>query len=246
MSSILCEREGHIQRVTLNRPRVRNAWNPELALELHAALSRFADDEDARVCVVSGEGPFFSAGLDLNDPPRDEAPRAMPNLSIPCDKPILVAVEGGAIGYAAVFCQLADMVFAGQSAYFLYPEAKLGLFQGLMGGFPGRLQYKAGLQWLMTGEPMSSSRAREIGLVNEVVEDGKALERTLAVAERIAANAPLVIQAMKAIALGMVPKGPMESNFRVHQMIARVMASEDGKEGFASFKETRPAKFKGK
>ncbi len=170
----------------------------------------------------------------------------MPNLSIPCDKPILVAVEGGAIGYASVFCQLADMVFAGETAYFLYPEAKLGLFQGLMGGFAGRLQYKAGLQWLMTGEPISAARAREIGLINEVVSDGKALERALEVAARIAANAPLVIQAMKAIAQGMVAKGPMEANFRINQMIARVMDSEDGKEGFASFKEKRPARFTGR
>lgn len=246
MSNVLCELRDHIQVVTLNRPQVRNAWNPALACELHDALRLFADDERARVCVVTATGSFFSAGLDLKDPPKDEAPQAIPNLSIPCDKPILVAVEGGAIGYASVFCQLADMVFAGQSAYFLYPEAKLGLFQGLMGGFPGRLQYKGALQWLMTAEPLSAARAREIGLVNEVVADGTTLERALEVAARIAANAPLVIQAMKAIALGTVVKGPMEANFRINQMIARVMNSEDGKEGFAAFQERRPASFAGR
>ncbi len=64
MTNVLCETRDHIQRVTLNRPQVRNAWNPALARELHAALQHFADDDGARVCVVDGTGPFFSAGLD--------------------------------------------------------------------------------------------------------------------------------------------------------------------------------------
>jgi len=246
MSVLLNEVRDSIHIVTLNRPEVLNAWNPGLSLALHQALRDFADDPARRVCVITGSGPFFSAGLDLKNPPKDEAPLAMPNLSVPCDKPILVAVEGGAIGYASVLCQLADMVFAGRSAYFLYPEAKLGLFQGLMGGFTGRLQYKGGLQWLMTGEKISAERAREIGLVNETVDDGQALARALSVAERIAANAPLVVQAMKAIALGMLNKGPVEANFQLNQKLARIMSSEDGAEGLASFREKRPARFQGK
>lgn len=235
----------HIQVVTLNRPEVRNAWNDEMVQALHQAWVRFAQNDDLRVCVVTGKGPLFTAGLDLKAPPSD-AVMGMPNLSVPCDKPILVAVEGAAIGFGSVLCQLADMVFAGESAYFLYPEAKLGLFQGMMGGFPGRLQYKAGLQWLMTGDPLTAKRAREIGLINEVYADGTVLERTLEMAEKISKNAPLVVQAMKAIALGCVPKGPMEQNFRANRLIANVMASADGQEGLASFREKRSADFRGK
>jgi enoyl-CoA hydratase len=246
MPSILTDIQGHIQVITLNRPQVRNAWNPELSLELRQALQDFNANEQLRACVVTATGNFFSAGLDLKDPPKNEAPMAMPNLSITCDKPILVAVEGGAIGYASVFCQLSDMVFAGENAYFLYPEAKMGLFQGLMGGFPGRLQYKGALQWLMTGEPISAERAREIGLVNEVVPDGQALARAMAVAARISANAPLVIRAMKAIALATVTKGPMEENFRIHRMLDDIAHSEDGQEGIASFREKRSAHFNGR
>lgn len=246
MTSLSYEVQGHVLLLTLNRPEVRNAWNPEMCLALHAAWKRFIEDDQLRVCVVSGNGKMFTAGLDLKNPPKDQAPLAMPNLSVPCDKPILVAVEGAAIGYGSVFCMLADMVFAGNTAYFLYPEAKLGLFQGLMGGFAGRIQYKAGLQWLMTGEPMSAPRAREVGLVNEVVEDGQALARAMEVAGFIAGNAPLVIQAMKALALGTVPKGPMETNFRVHQLITRNLESEDGREGLAAFRDHRKADFKGR
>lgn len=246
MSTVVYDIKGHVMVVTLDRPNVRNAWNSDLAQELHNAWKRLVADDQIRVCVVTATGSYFSAGMDLKDPPMDLATLAMPNLSIPCNKPIIVAAEGFAIGYAAVFCLLADMVFAGASTYFLYPEAKMGLFQGMMGGFPGRLQYKAGLQWLMTADRLSATRACEIGLVNEVVEDGKSLERAMAIAEKIAANAPMVVQAMKAVALGTVTKGPVEANFHHNRMIARVMSSDDGKEGFASFKERRPAKFNGR
>ena len=243
---IKLEVKGRTLLVTLDRPKVRNAWNPELAQGLHEAWQRLVTDDELWSCVVTGTGPFFSAGLDLKDPPVNQTPLAMPNLSVPCDKPIITAVEGGAIGYAAVFCLLSDMVIAGESAYFLYPEGRMGAFQGMMGGFPGRLQYKAGLQWIMTGEPMAAPRAREIGMVNEVVPDGSATERALALAEKINQNAPLVIQAMKALALSTVTKGPMEENFRNNRLLARIVASEDFKEGVAAFLQRRPTQFKGR
>lgn len=239
------EIQGHTLLVKFNRPKVRNAWNAELAQGLHDSWRRLDEDDDLRSCVITG-GDFFSAGMDLKAPPMELGTLAMPNLSVPCDKPIICAVEGGAIGYASVLCLLADMVIAGESAYFLYPEGKMGVFQGMMGGFPGRLQYKAGLQWIMTAEPMAAPRAREVGMVNEVVPDGQSLTRALALAERINASAPLVIQAMKAIALGTVTKGPMEQNYRTNRLIARIASSEDGKEGFAAFKEKRTATFRGR
>lgn len=245
MSVVIENVADHIQLVTLDRPQVLNAWNDEVVERLHEAWIRFAENDDLRVCVVTGRGRMFTAGLDLKAPPADAA-SGMPNLLVPCDKPILVAVEGASIGFGSVLCQLADMVFAGESAYFLYPEAKLGLFQGMMGGFPGRLQYKAGLQWLMTGDPLTAARAREIGLVNEVYPDGTVLDRTLEMAGKIARNAPMVVQAMKAIALGSVPKGPMEVNYRTNRLIAQVMSSEDGREGIAAFQQKRQATFKGR
>ena len=241
---VLTERDGHVLIVTLNRPEARNAWNPALVQALREIWLDFASS-DERVCVVRGAGAMFSAGIDLKDTPSEGA-WAMPNIGVPCNKPILVAVEGAAIGYAAVMCQYADMVFAGADAYFLYPEAKLGLFQGLMGGFPGRLQYKGGLQWLLTADSISAERAREIGLINEVVPPGQAFDRALEVAHKVARNAPLVVQSMKAMALSTVTKGPMEQNFHINRGIEQIMASDDGKEGLASFRERRSAEFRGR
>ena len=240
------EVQGHTLLVRFNRPQVKNAWNPAFGQALHDTWHRLVADDDLWSCVVTGNGGFFSAGLDLKEPPGEFGPLAMPNLSVTCDKPIIAAVEGGAIGYGSVFCLLSDMVIAGESAYFLYPEGKMGAFQGMMGGFPGRLQYKAGLQWIMTAEHLAAPRAREIGMVNEVVPDGQALARALALAEQINQNAPLVIQAMKALALSTVTKGPVEENFRNNRLLARIVNSEDYKEGVAAFMQRRPTQFKGR
>ena len=244
MNSVEISREDHILIITLNRPEVLNAWNPELVHQLHAAWQLLADDPALRVGVIQGAGRMFTAGIDLKDTPRDGI-LGIPNMTVPCNKPILVAVEGAAIGYGSVTAMYADMVFAGESAYFLYPEARMGVFQGLMGGFPGRVQYKAGLQWLLTAEKLSAQRAREIGLVNEVVADGQAFERAMTVARQIATNAPLVVQAIKQIALGTVPKGPMEANLSVNRAIESLMNSDDAHEGFAAAKERRTPQFKG-
>ena len=245
MSVVLTERDGHVLIVTLNRPEARNAWNPALVHELRATWEMFAASEADRVCVVRGAGPLFTAGIDLKDTPADGF-WGMPNLGVPCDKPILLAVEGAAIGYGSVMCLLADMVFAASDAYFLYPETRMGVFQGLMGGFPGRLQYKGGLQWLLTGDRLNAERAREIGLINEVIAPGQAFARALEVARTIAGHAPLVVQAIKALALNTVPKGVMEQNFHLHRSLDKIAQSHDAAEGLAAFREKRPTQFIGR
>ncbi|MCY1169189.1 MAG: enoyl-CoA hydratase-related protein [Pseudomonadota bacterium] len=243
MSSVLVETHEKIMVVTLNRPEARNAWDNSLAEGLHAAWVEFAAS-DALVCVVKGAGKHFSAGIDLKNPPT-EGFRAQPNLSVPCNKPIIVAVEGACLGVACSFTLLADIVIADESAYFAYLEAKIGIFHGLMGGFPGRLSYKAGLQWILTGERMPAARACEIGMVSEVVGQGKAFERAMEVARQIAQNAPLVVQAMKSLALGTLTKGPVEQNFIQQQLLQLVAASDDAKEGIRAFGEKRQPRFSG-
>ncbi|MFV0383135.1 enoyl-CoA hydratase/isomerase family protein [Paracoccus sp. (in: a-proteobacteria)] len=244
MPAIETRQDGSILIVTLNRPEALNAWNTELIHGLNSAWQRLAEDPQLHVGLLHGAGRMFTAGLDLKEVPRDGI-LGIPNMTVSCAKPILVAVEGAAIGYGSVTAMFADMVFAGESAYFLYPEARMGVFQGLMGGFPGRVQYKAGLQWLLTADKLGAARAREIGLVNEVVPDGAAFDRALEVARQIAANAPLVVQAIKQIALGTVTKGPMEANLAHNRLIETVMSSDDAAEGLEAARQRRPAKFRG-
>ena len=246
MTAVIYESKDGIARITLNRPEARNALNNEAVQGLQAAWQRFAGDDGARVAVVHGAGDqAFTSGADLKDMPRDVW-LAMPNLSVPCDKPIIAAVNGFAVGAGSTLVMLADMAVADDDAKFIYPEAKIGAFAGIMAGFPPRLQYKAALEWLMTGDAMTAQRACEIGLVNRVVPKGQALAAALELAAKIAANAPLVVQAMKSIARRTLPASPTELYYPQHRLIQGIANSEDIQEGVASFKEKRSPRFTGR
>lgn len=245
MSDITYESVDGIARITINRPEARNSINNAVVQGLHQAWRRFAESDD-RVAVLGAAGDqAFSAGADLKDLPRDVW-TAMPNLSVPCNKPIIGAVNGFAVGAGATMIMLADMAIAEEQAQFIYPEAKIGAFAGIMAGFPPRMQYKAGLEWLMTGDPMTAQRAYEIGLVNRVVPKGQSMTVALELATKIANNAPLVVQAMKSIASGTLPVSPTAQHYPQRMMLDRIASSEDIKEGVASFKEKRPPKFTGR
>jgi enoyl-CoA hydratase len=141
---------------------------------------------------------------------------------------------------------MCDMIVAASDSKFVYPEAKVGAFVGLMGGFPARMPVKVGMQWTMTGEPMTAQRAYEIGFVNEVCEPGEQLERALKIAHSIAANAPLIVQALKALARETLPQGPVEKAYAHSTMIQKIRKSEDWIEGLAAMREKRKPVFKGR
>jgi enoyl-CoA hydratase len=245
LTDIIYESRDGIAIITINRAEARNAINNAVVSGLQAAWRRFAQEDD-RVAVLSAAGEqAFSAGADLKDLPKDVW-LAMPNLSVPCDKPVICAVNGFAVGAGATIVMLADMAVAEEQAQFIYPEAKLGAFAGVMAGFPPRMQYKAGLEWLMTGDPMTAQRAYEIGLVNRLAPKGQGLKVALEVAAKIAGNAPLVVQAMKSIARSTLPRSSTELYYPQREMLEGIARSADLQEGVASFKEKRQARFTGR
>ncbi len=245
MTDITYESRDGIAIITINRAEARNAINNAVVNGLQAAWRRFAQEDD-RVAVLSAAGEHaFSAGADLKDLPKDVW-LAMPNLSVPCDKPVICAVNGFAVGAGATIVMLADMAVAEEQAQFIYPEAKLGAFAGVMAGFPPRMQYKAALEWLMTGDPMTAQRAYEIGLVNRLAPKGQGLKVALEVAAKIAGNAPLVVQAMKSIARSTLPRSSTELYYPQREMLEGIARSADLQEGVASFKEKRQARFTGR
>ena len=245
MTDITYESRDGIAIITINRAEARNAINNAVVNGLQAAWRRFAQEDD-RVAVLTAAGEHaFSAGADLKDLPKDVW-LAMPNLSVPCDKPVICAVNGFAVGAGATIVMLADMAVAEEQAQFIYPEAKLGAFAGVMAGFPPRMQYKAALEWLMTGDPMTAQRAYEIGLVNRLAPKGQGLKVALEVAAKIAGNAPLVVQAMKSIARSTLPRSSTELYYPQREMLEGIARSADLQEGVASFKEKRQARFTGR
>ncbi|MFM5953000.1 MAG: enoyl-CoA hydratase/isomerase family protein [Novosphingobium sp.] len=245
MQAVTVEMDGPVMVVTMNRPDKRNAWNAAMVDGFRQVWIDFAANDAALACVVRGAGPVFSSGLDFRDPPASDD-GAMPNTTVACDKPILVAVEGACLGMACSLVLMSDIVIAGAEARFAYLEATMGFHGGMMAGFPGRMLYKPGLQWLLTGDSMPADRACQIGLVNEVVDTGTAFDRAMALARRIAANAPLAVRSIKAIALQTLPKGPVEQGFAAARMVEAMRTSADFQEGIAALREGRPARFTGR
>lgn len=244
MEDITYEVQGRIAVITLRRPQARNALRQPTVDQLHAAWKRFAQGDEF-VAVLCAQGAHFCAGADLKDMP-DDVLLAMPNLAVPCDKPVILAVSGYVVGAGSSMVLMADMAVAASDTQFVYPEAKVGAFQGLMGGFPARMPIKVGMQWTMTGAPMSAQRAYEIGFVNEVCEPGQQVERAMALAQAIAANAPLVVRALKVLARQTVPKGPVEQGYDNKMMLDGIFSSADRAEGIAAFGQKRAPQFTGR
>ncbi len=234
-----------IALITINRPERRNAINPAVVQELSQAWERF-DAEDDLVAVLTGAGnDAFCAGADLKELPG-EVWRALPNFAVPTDKPIIAALSGYAIGGGCTLAFYADMLVASESTQFIYPEAKIGMFQGIMGGFPKKLPYAIGLEWIMTGDPMSAQRAYELGFVNKVCKVGDQVDVALEMARKIAASAPLVVRTMKHLALKTLPTSPMDEFYPQKRMLEAIAKSQDAEEGVRAAREKRPPKFSGR
>jgi len=243
--SVTYQSQNRIAVITIDRAAQRNAVNPAVCRGLTEAWQRFQQEDDL-VAVLTGAGDAaFCAGADLKDMPGDVW-QALPNFAVPCDKPIIAAVSGYVIGVGATMTLYSDMVVASESTQFIYPEAKIGVFQGIMGGFPKKMPYAVGLEWALTGAPMGAARAHEIGFVNRVCAVGQQLTVALELASAIAANAPLVVQTMKHLALETLPRSPMDAFYPHKRRLEAISQSEDAKEGVMAFAQKRPPSFQGR
>ena len=149
------------------------------------------------------------------------------------------------VGGGLCLVQMADMAVAAESAWISYPEAKIGFTGGIIASLVSRMPHKAAMELLMTGEKMSAQRAYELGFFNKVVPDADLMSETRSLAQKVAANAPLVIAALKQLADEVMPRGPMEGAGWARRMVEATFASNDLQEGLASFRERRTPTFKG-
>lgn len=206
----LIEKRGHILIVTMSRPHARNALSTEMMQIMTQAWDQVDSDPDIRVAILTGAGGYFCAGADLKsmnkNAPGDTVdsgswdPTSLPALlkGRRLSKPLIAAVEGPAIAGGTEILQGTDIRVAGQSAKFGVSEAKWGLYP--MGGSAVRLvrqiPYTVACDILLTGRHITAAEAKEYGLIGHVVPDGTALDRALDIAETIAANGPLAVQAI--------------------------------------------------
>lgn len=258
MADALIGQRGHILIVTMNRPEARNALSGEMLSIMVEAWDRVDSDPDIRVCVLTGAGGYFCAGMDLKAatkaPPGDSFkdgsydPSRIDGLlkGRRLTKPLIAAVEGPAIAGGTEILQGTDIRVAGQSAKFGISEAKWSLYP--MGGSAVRLvrqiPYTVACELLLTGRHITATEALEMGLIGHVVPDGQALEKALEIAEVVAANGPLAVQAiLRSIH---ETEGLHENDaFKIDTKIGiEVFLSEDAKEGPMAFKEKRAPQFK--
>ncbi|WP_063041551.1 crotonase/enoyl-CoA hydratase family protein [Nocardia pseudovaccinii] len=249
----LTERRDNVLLITINRPEARNAVNSAVSAAVGGALVEAENDPEVRCIVITGAGDkSFCAGADLKAISRGESLFAPGNeqwgfagfVRHVVSKPTIAAVNGTALGGGTELALAADLIVAAESASFGLPEVKRGLLAGAGGVFrlPAQIPQRLAMEMILTGDPISAATACEYGLINHVVPDGTVVEAALALAERIAVNAPLSVQASKRIALGIQSGDRPSENEGWTQSEAEwqeLMDSEDAKEGPMAFAEKR-------
>ena len=259
-SVVLVERRGHVTVLTLNRPEVHNACNLAMWLAAGEALEEANDDPEVRAVIVTGAGDrTFSAGADLKAIMRGEPARPEDPVKAswgfagianhPIAKPVIAAVNGNAMGGGTELALGCDLVVAVDSARFGLSEVKVGLFAASGGVFRlGRqIPPKVAMEMILTGDPIDARRALELGLVNRVVPREQLMDTALGLAEKIAGNAPLSVQASKRLALRIIDGAfadEAEDWERSEQEMMALSKSEDAKEGPRAFAEKRPPQWK--
>ena len=201
---VLRERRGHVEILTINRPEARNAINRATAIALGDALDACESDDDVWVVILTGAGDkAFSAGMDLKAfaagefPVTDKGFGGITQRDFP--KPLIAAANGAALAGGFEILISCDMVVAADHAKFGIPEASRGLIAG--GGglirLPKRIPLAVAYEMALTADPIDAARAYELGLVNRVVPGDQVLGQAIALAERIAKDAPLAVRTSK-------------------------------------------------
>lgn len=241
--------QGRTLVVTLNRPEARNAIDSDVSLGVIDALRQLDDDPELRVGILTGTGGTFCAGLDLKAFAKEGLPRRIGSLyRHGARKPLVAAIEGVALGGGLELALVADLLVAAEDATLGSPEVRFGLFPG--GGallkLPRTLPHSMVVELALTGEPIDARTAFERGLVARVTPPGGTMAVALELAEAIARNAPLGVEASKQL-LRRSPGLTEEELWKAQvELVDRVFTSEDAREGARAFAERRPPEWRGR
>ncbi|GMG81545.1 crotonobetainyl-CoA hydratase [Paralimibaculum aggregatum] len=260
MDEVRTETRGRVLEIMLDRPKA-NAINAATSQALGAAFRRLAEDDALSVGIVTGGGArFFSAGWDLKAAAEGEAPDADQGIGgfaglteyWDLKKPVIAAVNGMALGGGFELALAADMIVAAEHAEFALPEATIGIIADAGGviRLPRRLPRAIAMEMIMTGRRASAAELARWGLVNEVVPADRLMAAARALAERVAAAAPLSLQAVKEVdraSEGLSERAAYEiTRAGGLEIYGRIYDSEDAREGIASVTEKRAPVWKGR
>lgn len=253
------ERDGHLLLVGLNRPEKRNAADFAMLQELCLAYGELDRDPELRAGVVFAHGDHFTGGLDLADvAPRIGAhglelvpPGGVNPWQVDGEfqrKPVVVAVQGMCLTLGIELALASDVVIAADSTVFGQIEVQRGIlpFGGATIRLPRAVGWGNAMRWMLTGDSFDAAEAHRIGLVQEVVPHGTQFERAREIAARIAAQAPLAVQATLASAREAIRSGDESAERLLQPELVRLAASEDAAEGMRAFLTRDRPEFRGR
>ena len=256
---VTVERDGSLLLIGLNRPDKRNAADFRMLQELAAAYGELDRDPALRVGVVFAHGDHFTAGLDLADIGAHVGPEGiafLPEGGIdpwqvtgpPVSKPVVLAVQGICFTLGIELALASDVVVASDSARFAQLEVARGIlpFGGGTLSFPRAAGWGAAMRWMLTGDEFDAAEARNLRIVTELVPAGAELGRATELARRIAAQAPLAVQATLANARLARSSGEAAAAAELQPALLRLLATEDATIGMQAFLERRQAEFRGR
>jgi len=264
MSDLTVEKDGSILVLTMNRPNRQNAMTLPMFARLADAWEMIDEDLDIRVCILTGAAGNFSSGMDLRSLSGDSENTDDYDVNKRMEEegsdfiykgllktkhprvPLIAAVEGNAIAGGTEILQGTDIRVAGESAVFGVSEVKWSLYP--MGGSAVRLArqipFTEAADILLTGKHITAEEAKNLGLIGHVVDDGKAMDKSMEIAQTICQNGPLAVEGVLRTlreTTGMTE----EEAFEYEDPIGKeVFASQDAKEGPKAFTQKRPPEFK--
>ena len=248
-STLKIEREGHVARVTLNRPDVRNAFNESVIAELTQAFATLGQDLTLRAIVLAAEGKAFCAGADLNwmkamagyswDENHADASRLAEMLwtIYRCPVPVIARVQGDVYAGGVGLVSVCDMVVAVEGAGFCLSEAKLGLLPATIGPYVVRaLGEQASRRYFVTAERFSAAEAHRLGLVHELATPETLDAKVQSLVDALCANGPAAVRACKQLVQDVAHR-EITPQLRddTARRIADIRASAEGREGVQSF-----------
>ena len=249
---ISVERDGPVERVVLNRPDVRNAFDDEMIRELSWWADSVAKDPAVRVIVLSGAGPVYSAGADLRWMARMATYSREQNLQDATDVarlflaidrlplPVISRVHGATLGGGVGLCAVSDIVVAADDTVFGLTEVKLGLIPAVISPFVlAKVGRSAARELFLTGARFSAARAQSLGLVHAVVPAATLDETVSRYVDDLLAAAPGAVAAAKALIADVARRDPHESGMLTAEAIATRRVSAEGQEGIRAFLEKR-------